>query len=50
MENNIQLNGNHPYNSYLHHFKIAQFNLRLLIREEARYGKKYKPKQNARPS
>lgn len=44
MENNIQLSGNHPYNSYLQHFKIAQFNLRLLIKEEPRYSRKFKRK------
>jgi hypothetical protein len=46
MENNIQLSGKHPVNSYLQHFKIAQFNLRLVIKEEAGYKKRYRPKYN----
>jgi hypothetical protein len=42
MENNIQLVTSPASNSYVHHFKIAQFNLRLLIKEESVYGKRYK--------
>jgi hypothetical protein len=44
MENNIQLGSTYHSNSYLHHFKIAQFNLRLVIKEEPGYRKRFKPK------
>jgi hypothetical protein len=44
MKNHIELNGNHESNPYLQHFKIARFNLRLVIKEEPRYRKRFKPK------
>lgn len=48
MENNIELGTSPLYNSYQQLFKIAQFNLRLVIREEERYRKRYRPRYNVR--
>jgi hypothetical protein len=44
MANNIKLNADTASNSYLQLFKIAQFNLGLVIKEEPRYRKRFNPK------
>ncbi|HYC84090.1 MAG TPA: hypothetical protein VEB86_02665 [Chryseosolibacter sp.] len=44
MENHIKLNANPAHNSYLQLFKIAQFNLWQVIKEEPRYSKRFNPK------
>gem|GEM_PF-6136905 len=46
MKNHIKLDTQPASNSYLQLFKIAQFNLRQLIKEEPRYRKRFNPKNH----
>lgn len=48
MENNIQLGGSDSSNSYLRLFKIARFNLRLFIKEEARPTRRLRARYQSR--